>query len=430
MKRTAFKDAFEVFGISPIVLPDSYVDRGHLDEKIRSLIAQSNAHIAIRGVSKCGKSWLRQKMLPDAIVVQCRLRKSVDDIYREALGALGIRLEVSSTNSSNFVGRVEASGEFGTSLIAKVIGKAGLERSKGKQHTTRPVSADVDDLSFVVKILHEARRTLVIEDFHYLSIGERQRLAFDLKAMWDLRFFVVVVGVWDQQNMLLALNSDLSARVEEVSIVWAKSDLEKILQQGGMALNVEFTPALRDKAIEICYGNAGILQTLILRTLDWLGIRQEQQDRRVISDVNALEESALYYVEQLHPLYQEFARSVSNGIRARRNSTGIYAHALAVILSSSDQQLIRGISLHQIYQAAHAREPRITKQNLQRALERIESLQVDTEGRGLVLAYNSAIRDVTVVDRQLLLYRRYSTIGWPWEDIASEASGNDRFNAD
>jgi hypothetical protein len=42
-------------------------------------------------------------------------------------------------------------------------------------------------------------------------------------------------------------------------------------------------------------------------------------------------------------------------------------------------------------------------------LEKIEHLQVDDEGRGLVLAYNEANREVSVVDRQLLLYRKYST---------------------
>jgi len=49
------------------------------------------------------------------------------------------------------------------------------------------------------------------------------------------------------------------------------------------------------------------------------------------------------------------------------------------------------------------------------------SLQVDEDGRGLVLAYNASSADVTIVDRQILLYRRYSTSKWPWEDLITEA---------
>jgi hypothetical protein len=54
-------------------------------------------------------------------------------------------------------------------------------------------------------------------------------------------------------------------------------------------------------------------------------------------------------------------------------------------------------------------------------LEKIESLQVDKDGRGLILDYNETNGDVTVVDRQLLLYRRFCTVRWPWEDLIQEA---------
>ena len=41
----------------------------------------------------------------------------------------------------------------------------------------------------------------------------------------------------------------------------------------------------------------------------------------------------------------------------------------------------------------------------------------------MVLAYNEANREVSVVDRQVLLYRKYSTVQWPWEDLIREATG-------
>ena len=47
------------------------------------------------------------------------------------------------------------------------------------------------------------------------------------------------------------------------------------------------------------------------------------------------------------------------------------------------------------------------------------------DGRGLVLAYDSQNEIVSVVDRQLLLYRRYATVRWPWEDIIAEVGDKD-----
>ena len=80
--------------------------------------------------------------------------------------------------------------------------------------------------------------------------------------------------------------------------------------------------------------------------------------------------------------------------------------------------------IDRIFENANAREKRIQKGNPRTVLEKFESLQVDQDGRGLVLAYNDASTEISIVDRQLLLYRRYSTVKWPWEDIIAEANAS------
>src|SRR5713226_3222912 len=151
-RRLEPKQAHEVFGISNSVLPDSYVDRGYLDEEIARLLERP-MHIALRGVSKCGKSWHRQTAIPNAIVIQCRLGKTVVDLYREALGELDVRLEVNSQTSSTLTGRVEATGELGIKLLGKVSGKVGLDVGDAEVTTSAPVSADINDLRMVADIL-------------------------------------------------------------------------------------------------------------------------------------------------------------------------------------------------------------------------------------------------------------------------------------
>jgi len=129
----------------------------------------------------------------------------------------------------------------------------------------------------------------------------------------------------------------------------------------------------------------------------------------------------MYIADQLNPLYQQFAKRVSKGIRARKDSTGIYAHAMAAILSFSDTELLAGISLDAVHAIANERQSRIQKGNLRTVLEKFEELQVDDDGRGLILAYNDSTNEVGLVDRQLLLYRKYSTVAWPWEGLIREA---------
>lgn len=415
----AVKKVNEVFGVTPEILPDSYVDRGALDAEFNTLLGRST-HIAVRGESKCGKTWLRQSQIETPIIVQCRLERTVVDVYVDALSQLGIEFEVSNSRQNTLKGTLRAVGEFGSRLLAKagIEVSAGVEDSKSSEKVK--AGHDINDLRFIADILRASGRRLVVEDFHYLSLKERRRFAFDLKALWDYKLFVVIVGVWSQSNMLLYLNPDLSGRVREISIFWSDEDLERVIEKGAKALNLEFSTAVKAQAIADCFSNVGILQSLILSTLDELGV-EASGPTRVIDQTTALTSAAMAYADQLNPLYQQFAARVSSGIRGRKDSTGIYAHAMAVILGASDEKLIRGLPANDIFEVANARQSRIQKGNLKTVLGRFESLQVDQDGRGLVLSYNEATSEITVVDRQLLLYRRYLTVKWPWEDLIAES---------
>lgn len=423
------KKVYEVFGISSEVLPDSYVDRGSLDEELRELLERGKVHIALRGASKCGKSWLRRKILKDPIVVQCRLGKKAIDLYVDALSQLGIQFRSESTSSKQFHGTVKATGDIGFKLLAKVGLGASAEAEVGADHKHSPVGRDINDLRYVAEILKASGRPFVIEDFHYLSLSERKNFAFDLKALWDWGLQVVIVGVWSVDNMLLTLNPDLSGRIEEISISWSDTDLEKIMDKGGGVLNIKFGNPLRSKVIEAAFGNAGQLQTLVLRALDDLKIKEASTDPLLISSAEVADSAAMEYAEQLNPLYQTFASNIASGIRSRKNSTGIYAHAMAVIMKASDSDLINGLGVDKIFAAASQREPRILLGNLKSILGKIESLQIDEDGRGLVLSYNPD-KGISVVDRQLLLYRKFATVNWPWESIITQVEPNDVYQGD
>lgn len=425
----ARKRTHEVFGVSNVVLPDSYVDRGSLDEELQRYLGRPE-HVALRGASKCGKSWLRQTVLPKGLIVQCRLNKTTLDIYRDALSQLEIRLEVESTSARTWKGRVEAQGDLGVKILAGLGVKAAIEAQQDRGKKTQIVGHDITDLRFIADVLKESGKRLVIEDFHYLSVEERRSFAFDLKALWDYGVFVVIVGVWSEQNMLLFLNSDLSGRVREVPIVWTAPDLRLVFECGGRALNLRFSNEVQKRAIADCFENAGILQKLILNTLDEVGIDEAPKQETLVDSTGALEAASMTYAEELNALYQQFASRVSKGIRTRENSTGIYAHAMAAIMSEPDDALIRGVNIDRIFAVASAREPRVQKGNLHTVLEKVERLQVDDEGRGLVLAYNEANREVSVVDRQLLLYRKYSTVTWPWEELITQSDADANFQAD
>lgn len=416
---------FEVFGIQPEIRENSYIDRGSLDRGFKKLVERQQTHVAIRGASKSGKSWLRQKVLVDPIIVQCRVSYSTLDVYRDALARLEIRLEVERAVESKWGGKITATGEAGLKLIAKVEG--GVEGGYERSTTTadRVVGKDITDLEFIAALIRESGRILVIEDFHYLSVDEQTNFAFDLKTLWDYKTFVVVVGVWISENMLITLNPDLSDRIEELSVTWSEAEIKQVFNKGCAALNLRPTDAVVTKLASISYGSVGLFQKLALRYLDdELGITEGAPDGQeiLVEDEAKIDDAAMHSAEQLNQLYQTFAKRVCEGIRARKNSTGIYAHGMAAIMAAPDEALTAGISARDIHAVAHSRQPRILLNNLKSALTKFPELQVDKEGRGLVLTYDTQGEIVSVVDRQLLLYRRFATVRWPWEELIEEVS--------
>lgn len=167
----------DVFGISTEILDPSYVDRGALDNEIKRYLSR-DTHIALRGESKSGKSWIRKRNIPNAIVLQCRLNKTVIDLYVDALSQLDIRFAVEETKKGTLKGSVEASAEGGLALLGKVFGKAtvGAERESSSKNAV--VGHDINDLRFIAEIIRSSGRRLVIEDFHYLSSSEKKVVCF------------------------------------------------------------------------------------------------------------------------------------------------------------------------------------------------------------------------------------------------------------
>lgn len=410
----------QVFGISPEVREYSYIDRGNLDESLATLL-QRTTHIAIRGPSKSGKSWLRQKVVGNPITVQCRLKKPFTDIYVDALSQLDIRIEVKECRQGVFKATLSAMGEAGFKLLAKAGITATVANDRSKTTEDRVVGHDVNDLRYVADIIRSSERRLVIEDFHYMSTADRRSFAFDLKSLWDYRVFIVIIGVWSESNLLLHLNPDLTGRVTEVALDWVPDDLKRILDKGGDALHIEFDTAVKTQLVTLSYANAGLLQQLTLLTLDEAGIRERGLLKKKVADTKYVEGASLLYADQLNAVYQQFAKRVAAGVRTRKNATGIYAHAMAVILDATDDELVKGLHARDIFKRAVVRQDRIQYGNLKAILDQLEGLQVDDDGRGLILGYSPASEEVTIVDRQLLLYRKYATVKWPWEDLIREA---------
>lgn len=410
----------EVFGIRTTVSDYSYIDRGGLDAEITKQ-AGRNVHIALRGESKSGKSWLRQKIFAEANVVACRLGFTTVEIYRQILANLDISLVVDKTTLGGAKLAFEGATEIGWKWLAKATGKAKVEGEIKQEVVTKIVGQDEFDFAFLSDVVKASGRRVIIEDFHYLSSEVQRDLAHELKTFWDFGVYFVIVGVWHRKNFITYLNSDLAGRIHEVPVYWSNAELEESVKKGAAALRIEISPEIRKRLAADSYNNVGILQSLAYIYCDIVGAHERQEVVKDFSTPSAVDDAGMAYAEQIEAVYQLFAENVSEGIRKRKDATQIYAYAMQTIVEATDAELTEGLPIDPIFERAHEKQPRIQKGNLRTVLRKFREIQIDDRGKGLVLTFDEPTEAIIVVDRGLLFYRKYMTAKWPWEGLAREA---------
>lgn len=401
-------DLSEVFGISRGVPQYTYVDRSNLDERFRYLLGK-DTHIVIHGASKQGKTVLRKKNLPETntVVVQCSIGRRIDSIYDEILLSIG----------ANRPRRIRSASSARVESEAKVAPPGGQLSSKMEVADEHEVLSDVvgtDTLNYLATKIRESGKRIIIEDFHYLSEKEQQRMAFDLKALWDMGIFFVIVGVWAEQNLLTYYNGDLSGRVEEIDVQWSDYDLEKVITKGEQVLNVHFSDKLRDAFLKDANQNVGLLQRILEKYCYYADVRKTQEKHRVLSEEEPLHQARESICKEEERRYQQFFDAIQRGYRD--SELKVYKHVLRVVSVAEDKELKAGIPRDELLRRVKQYEPRIRLSDLSAALNKLNKLQVDRQVSPLVLSYNSitSAPKLQLVDREFLFFRKYGHPSWPW----------------
>jgi hypothetical protein len=375
----------------------------------------------IHGDSKQGKSWLRDRKLPDerAIFVHCLASHTVQTLLQEALGLLNISLVTKETSGTVLSGELDLSmsAELGTAVIAKAKAEGRLKEKADASATSEfaPIGRTPADLSWVALVLRESGKRVVLEDFHYLTEEVQRDVSFLLKAFLGYRISLVIIGVWPQDNYLSYYNGDLSGRVDDVYLTWSDAELKAVLQQGAAALNIEFSPELEHGMIEAAVGNVGTLQRLAEAVCLRFSIYETAREKRSINSMNSLQEAYREVAASMGGRYVTFSQRFIQGLRRLSRGRRSYEILLRAIVESNDEDVLLGLTVEQILDFAASKDVTVTRNSLQSAMLNISSLQAKMEIQPIVLSYDHHSGRLVLVDRSLLLYRRHRTQAWPWD---------------
>ena len=417
----------DVFGMSARQDGPSYVDRGALDAKLEYWL-HAKRHVVIHGDSKQGKTWLRERKLSSdrTLFVQCLHDSTVQSIFSEALGQLGVELLTKSTNSNTLGGELDLTmaGEVGTAVIAKARAEGKIRGKSDNQSSfeATPVGRTPADLSWVSATLQESKKFVVLEDFHYLAEEVQQAFSHIMKALLGYGVALVVTGVWTEPNLLTYFNGDLNGRVENIHLAWSDSELREVIGLGTGALRVTFGADIVEGIVSDAFGNVGILQ----RVAEQLCLlSQVYETKRAIFNIEGasiLDSARRAVASSMSGRFFNFADNFSRGLQRSKEGGTPYRLILEAFLSADDRSLLKGLTVDEIVTRLQGLGYDLPRSSLRGALNRIGQLQAKMKITPIVLVYDRTQKRLILVDRSLLFYRKYTADPWPWEEIDEELS--------
>ena len=404
----------EVFGISSEVPKYTYVDRQGLDDLFEYYLG-SQKHVVVHGASKQGKSCLRKKKITEetCLIIQCLpAMEKIEDVWRTALEKAGVLRPATSSITKSAGGTItgEISGQARLPLFGGVETKVAGEVTDSSARTdNHEVIQSNNFLPELARYLRQKNKRLILEDFHYLPDEVRKEIAFGLKALYEEKAYVVIVGIWSEQNLITYYNGDLTGRIEEINLTWARTELGRVLSQGEGALNIEFAPGLQSQLIDSTFDNVGLLQRLAEKICIDSGIFESSDEKRIISDIQLLQKARSELIGDIRQRYSRITEVFRDGLRSDAVLL-LYARIYNALLETPDAELISGISYDNLLARIQKEAGGVTVRtsDLTSALDKVERLQARKGVTPLLVSYSKDLRKLFLNDREFMFYRKYS----------------------
>jgi len=416
----------DVFGVGRD-LPLNYVVRESVDGKLIDSLSRDQ-HIVIYGSSKQGKTSLRKHCLKDDdyIVVSCQNRWTLSQLNSAILKRAGFRIELSETKTTGGENKIvaEFEGEGGLPFIAKAKGKGGYERVSEHEISNESAALELDsaDTNDIIAALQsiEFSKYIVLEDFHYLPDETQRDFSFSLKAFHeDSKYTFIIVGVWREENRLIAFNGDLTDRVISVDVDrWQPEHLREVVTAGEQLLNVEFDKGFREGLIGRAFESVHIVQEACRKTLRANGVFHTLEAPVIVAVDSDVAATVAEVVAEHQGRYSGFLMNFADGFQ--ETDLEMPKWVIYALLSCPVDKLEDGLRLRQIsriIKASHPLQGKLNSGNITQILTVASSLQNRKNIRPLVIDYDGTNRNLHVVDKGFLIWLGSQNRGLLLDDL-------------
>jgi hypothetical protein len=228
---------------------------------------------AVHGPTKCGKSVLIAKTLPDAVKLEGVSLKNVDSLWWELASRLGISAEERSSFEYRETGSSETSGGLNAGVADLThSGSDAVETTRGRQW-----SAPKSVPQRVIERLQETNGVVVIDDFHHAREDVRREIVRVLKGMLFDGVPIILASVSHHAYDAAIAEPEMEGRLEIIAVpTWDVDELATIGREGFAALNVEVDERVLSRLADEALGSPQLMQLFCLNFCLSHDIREEQ----------------------------------------------------------------------------------------------------------------------------------------------------------
>ena len=267
--------AKEIF--TPGTLPKyTYYERPNrnLEETLLNAVDTPGVITAVSGPSKSGKTVLCESVIGvnSMLLVTGGGVDSEATFWQRIRSRLKVPAGSSTSNSESKSREIGASAKGGFGFIFKgeggVDGKLG--RAEQEQSTLQfdPISG-VDLLGLV----RNSKRTLVVDDFHYINRSIQSSLVEQFKEAARAGCTIVVVSVPHRSDDVIRANPDLRGRLRLVEVAyWTEEELLNIPKRGFPLLNIHPDESVFYRFARESLSSPQLMQSLCLDLCRTVGV--------------------------------------------------------------------------------------------------------------------------------------------------------------
>ena len=408
-----------VFGVSDDIIL-SYVERPQVNQQF-VLALKERRHIIVYGASKQGKSSLLNRHIAptDLIMIGSGSSMTVIDIYKSIARQLNVRVITSVESGTNKRTTVKAEVEF--KVKVPVLGEAKLNvgGDKGTEHSDKEAyqmfEYDLHHAQDLCELLKQlgCRKTIVLENFHYLKEEVQKTLAIDLRTFKDNGIRFIVLGIWRERNRLAQYNGDLLDRMVEIPVEpWEREHMTKVAQQGADKLNIQFDKKLVEALLELSFDSIGVFQEMCKEICRANGVTERQKTTKIVSDHEILKKAIDTKVRDYGERHIAALRSfVQKTKKDKSNTPGLAYYLTRAVVESKFENILHGLTRHSIEQkcrSIHPNPQKLRAADVRRLLHGLVSHQKTRTINPPIFDYDKTSRLLKIIDSTLFFYLKHA----------------------